>query len=53
MPFRTRCRIWVVLHSSGRYITSCERHGRIGRRRGGSAVYADYIAAIHLGNHPS
>jgi hypothetical protein len=50
MAFRNHCRIWTVLHRLGHYVVSCERHGRLGE---GSEVYASYLAAIHLGNHPA
>jgi hypothetical protein len=50
MAFRNHHRVWTVLHEHGHYVVSCERCGYLGE---GAEVYAGYIAAIHVGNHPS
>jgi len=50
LRFRTRCRLFAFLDHDGRWVTICRSHGHLGA---GSEVYADYLAAIHAGNHPA
>ena len=50
LRFRTRCRLFAFLDHDGRWVTACRTHGHLGT---GSEAYADYLAAIHAGNHPA
>jgi hypothetical protein len=49
MGFR-KCRIWMVRmdRHADDWRASCKAHGALGR---GTELYAQYLAAIHFGNH--